>query len=314
MPATQTVTATPSTGRDRFVLRPRGPFSLALAADHEFGPRRSRGEGAVMRLAFCLDSFRGHAGVVLGQADDGTVHGHIVGGADAGQVAAQVARILSLDHDGAAWPEVGEADPVLGRLQALHHGFRPVLFCSPYEAACWGVIAGHRSQRGALPVRRELCRLAGAEFGLDGIAEGALPTPEALLGIDAAPGVEREQIRRLHGIAEAALAGRLDPAGLRAMDPEKAREELRSLPGIGPFYAGLILVRAAGPVDVMVSEPRLLRAVAHYYRRPATPEVLAGLAERWRPFRTWAAVLIRRAGHVELGWSPGPVPAAARPE
>ncbi|HEX4212611.1 MAG TPA: DNA-3-methyladenine glycosylase 2 family protein [Candidatus Dormibacteraeota bacterium] len=314
MPATETVPPATPAVRDRFQLHPRGPFSLALAAGHEFGPRRAPGESGVMRLAFCLDSLRGQAGVLLRQAGDGSVHGRVVGGADPAEVAPQVARILSLDHDGAAWPEVGRTDPVLGRLQALHHGFRPVLFCSPYEAACWGVIAGHRRQLRALPVRRALCRLAGAEFDLEGVAEPAFPTPEALLRLDAAPELDREQIRRLHGIAEAALEGRLDPSALRRMEPEEAREQLRSLPGIGPFYSGLILVRAAGPVDCMVFEPRLLRAVAHYYRRPGTPAVLAELGERWRPFRSWAAVLIRRAGHVELGSNPPPVPARVHPE
>lgn len=311
MPTTETLTTTPATGRDRFVLRPRGDFSLAVAAGHEFGPRRRAGGSEVMRFAFCLDSFRGLAGVVLRQAGDGSVEGRVTGGAGGAEVAPQVARILSLDHDGTAWPEVGEADPVIGRLQAGLPGFRPVLFCSPYEAACWGVIAGHRSRSRALPLRRALCRLAGAEFDLEGVVEGAFPTPEALLRLDAVPELSGEQVRRLRAVAAAALEGRLDPVRLRDMDPEAARDELRRLPGVGPFYSALILVRAAGTVDSMVSEPRLLGAVARHYRRSVTPDSLAGLAERWRPFRTWAAVLIRRAGYAERGWNPAAVPTAS---
>jgi DNA-3-methyladenine glycosylase II len=46
-------------------------------------------------------------------------------------------------------------------------------------------------------------------------------------------------------------------------------------------------------------EPRLASYVPHFYGAgpaPASPEELARVAENWRPFRTWAAVLIRAAG------------------
>ncbi|HZU20933.1 MAG TPA: hypothetical protein VE982_06915 [Gaiellaceae bacterium] len=61
----------------------------------------------------------------------------------------------------------------------------------------------------------------------------------------------------------------------------------------------LVLVRACGHADVLAAgEPRLLRCVQHYYRLDAPPsdERLAELAQAWRPFRTWASVLLRFAG------------------
>jgi len=41
-----------------------------------------------------------------------------------------------------------------------------------------------------------------------------------------------------------------------------------------------------------------LRAAAHFYGLDRTPDpaAFAGLAEPWRPFRTWAVVLLRVAG------------------
>jgi DNA-3-methyladenine glycosylase II len=84
------------------------------------------------------------------------------------------------------------------------------------------------------------------------------------------------------------------------MEPAQALEQLRRLPGIGPTYATLILLRATGVTDLLtLSEPRLASYVAHLYQTrpvPATAEQIAALAEGWRPFRTWAAVLIRVAG------------------
>jgi DNA-3-methyladenine glycosylase II len=66
------------------------------------------------------------------------------------------------------------------------------------------------------------------------------------------------------------------------------------------MYATLILLRATGITDALTfAEPRLRGYVAHFYGTgtdPASPQELERIAEAWRPFRTWAAVLIRVAG------------------
>jgi DNA-3-methyladenine glycosylase II len=107
------------------------------------------------------------------------------------------------------------------------------------------------------------------------------------------------KVERLHAVAEAALAGRLDADRLRGLEPQAALAELQELPGIGPFSSQLILVRASGHADVLPDgERRVLACAAHYcgLDQPPSPERFAELAEAWRPFRTWASVLLRYAG------------------
>jgi DNA-3-methyladenine glycosylase II len=120
-------------------LAPKGPFDLRLLAGFGFGPTTGTSEPTepVMRLAFCLDDLQGHAGAVLRQDDDGIVRGQLHGDGEPAAVEAQLSRILSLDHDGQAWLEVGRRDPVIGQLQRRFPGLRPPLFHSPYEAAAW---------------------------------------------------------------------------------------------------------------------------------------------------------------------------------
>jgi 3-methyladenine DNA glycosylase/8-oxoguanine DNA glycosylase len=58
---------------------------------------------------------------------------------------------------------------------------------------------------------------------------------------------------------------------------------------VGPFSAGLILLRGAGAPDLIPTrEPRLRKAVAMAYalEAPPTPEELQRLAQTWRPYRT----------------------------
>lgn len=283
---------------EAFEIVPRGPFSLEAAAGFGFGGSLGAPEwDGAMRLAFVVDGFAGHAGVLLRERSDGTIEGEAQGGCDLDAVREQVARILSLDHDGATWLAVGERDPVIGRLQSEHPGVRPVLFASPYEAAAWSIVSARRPAKQAAVVRRRLSEELGATFDVGGVAMAAFPLPERLLEVEPGPGLPEEKVARLHGVARAALDGALEPERLRAMEPDAALAELLTLRGIGPFYAALILVRSSGVADVATAEPRVMQSAARAYGLDEQPDgdAFLALAERWRPFRTWAMVLLRVA-------------------
>jgi DNA-3-methyladenine glycosylase II len=285
-------------GMTGFTIQPQGAFSLRESVEFGFGQRHSEAYAGSMRLAFCLDGYTEQVGVIVRQDPEG-VHGTIHGTADPATVERQVSRILSLDHDGTVYEQIGERDAVIARLQRKRPGLRPPLFHSPYEAAVWAIIATRRPAAVASGLRDRLAQEHGRIFDLDGVELAALPTPEQLLTVDSLPGLPGDRLARLHAIAEAAQAGDLAVDLLRSLGPEQAAESLRGLPGIGPFYSSLIAIRATGFVDVLPEqEPRLLGLVQSIYGldAPPTPTELAQIAEAWRPMRTWAAVLIRAAG------------------
>jgi DNA-3-methyladenine glycosylase II len=282
------------------VLEPSGSFSLKESVEFGFGQRHSERFEGVMRLAFCLDGYDEQVGVVLRQErPDDVVVGEITGGADRALVERQVARILSLDHDGRPYDEIGERDPVIARLQGVRPGLRPPLFHSPYEAAAWAIISTRRSSRSAATIRDRLARAHGRVLELEGRELLAFPTPAQLLAVAEVEGLPADRVRRLHGVAELARDGGLDASRLLEMGPEEATTWLQQLDGIGPFYASLIAVRATGFCDVVVdTEPRLLALLRDLYGLEAepTPGQVVEIAEAWRPRRTWAAVLVRAAG------------------
>jgi DNA-3-methyladenine glycosylase II len=291
-----------------FTITPSGPFSLAEAAMFGFGQRDAQDWDGCLRLAFCLDGYQEHAGVEVRQDDAGDVHATVrwpagadqerVRSADQERVRRQVARVLSLDHDGAAFMRIGERDQVIGRLQAAAPGLRPPLFYSPYEAAAWSVLSARRPARQMAAVRDRLSLAHGAVFDLAGRQLAAFPAPAQILGVGSFPGIPEDKMQRLHGVARAALDGRLDVGLLMEQGPERAMAELQSIKGIGPFYAALIVIRGTGFTDVLpVSEPRALDLTGRLYNLAASPsqQEFGAIAEAWRPFRTWAVVLIRAA-------------------
>jgi DNA-3-methyladenine glycosylase II len=284
-----------------FTIQPRGAFSLRESAEFGFGPRHSTVFDGTMRLAFCTDDLRHQVGVALTQDEHG-VHGTSVGpaagAAPVEEVAAQTARMLSLDVDARGYEAVAARDPVVARVLATAPGLRPPLFPSPYEAAAWCVLSLRWNTRQAAAVRDRLAHTHGLPVEVAGVAMAAFPTPEQLLAVTAFDAVPPVKIERLHGVARAAVEGRLAAEEIRRTDPEEAMARLREIPGIGPFSASLILLRASGVCDVPVEqEPRLAAIVGRLYDLPgpATAADMRRLGATWRPFRTWVGVLLRAA-------------------
>ena len=151
--------------------------------------------------------------------------------------------------------------------------------------------------RQAAQIKARLTREAGTPVALHGEQLFAFPSPHQILAADDLPGLPERKAANLRAVAAAAVRGDLDPGRLRALPTDAALAELKALPGIGDFFAQLILVRGVGSPDFLpTSEPRFLRATGLAYGiETPTAETVAEIAESWRPFRSWVAFLLRVA-------------------
>jgi DNA-3-methyladenine glycosylase II len=284
-------------------ITPQGPFSLAASGRflEGFTPARyqSRVPDGAIRLAFPGDDGHTTAGAAVRQGADGTVLADLTGDAEPAATADQLARIFSLDIDGSGFAQVAETDPVVADLQARYPGLRPVCFGSPYEAAAWAVI-GHRIRIAqAAALKERIAEQYGAHLTVAGAPLAAFPTPRALRAVACIPGLPEVKTGRLRALADAALAGDLDAARLRAMPPADALAHLRTLPGIGPFSAELILIRGAGHPDLFPACERRLHAAmadAYHLDNPGPGQLAELSARRWAPYRSWVALLLRTHG------------------
>jgi len=285
----------------RFTFTPRGPFSLAASVRflEAFAPAAdpTTSEGG-LRMAFCVEGEWEPAAVSIEQARaDGAVAVRSRGDADRARLREQVARMLSLDVGATGFEALGKADPIVGRLQRRFAGLRPTGFWSPYEAGAWALLS-HRVRMGqAVSLKAALAERLGAEVEIDGAPLRAFPGPPVLAVLESFPSLPAVKLERLRALGAAAAEGELDGARLRGMEVDEALAALMTLPGVGPFSAGLILVRGASHPDVFpTAEPRLHAAMRSAYGRPeASVDELAAIAEAWRPYRSWVSVLFRAA-------------------
>ena len=131
--------------------------------------------------------------------------------------------------------------------------------------------------------------------GLPGDAEATsrlthvFPRPERIAAADLAIlGMPRARARALSAIAAAVVADPQIFGPTRSLD--EAVAQLRALEGIGEWTAHYIAMRAMREPDAFpAADIALLRAMADADGQRPTPRDLLERAERWRPWRAYAA-------------------------
>ncbi|MER7998152.1 AlkA N-terminal domain-containing protein [Streptomyces sp. NPDC095613] len=194
----------------------------------------------------------------------------------------RIRRLFDLDADPYAVAERLGADRALAPLVALRPGLRAPGAADPHELAVRAVLG----QQVSVAAGRKLGSALVAAYGLplpaaDGGLTHLFPTPDDLADASLAElGMPDSRKGTLRGIAGALAAGTvlLDPGA----DRDEAEKALLALPGIGPWTAGYVRMRALGDPDVLLTGDVAARAGM----RLAGAEPVD--AEAWRPWRTYA--------------------------
>ncbi|MBB0231659.1 DNA-3-methyladenine glycosylase 2 family protein, partial [Streptomyces calidiresistens] len=201
----------------------------------------------------------------------------------------RVRRLLDLDADPFAVAERLGADPLLADAVRLRPGLRSPGAVDPVEAAARAVLGQQVTVAAARTLTGRLVEALGTPLPApDGGLTHLFPTAEALaaapLGPEDLPGLPGARRRTLHTVAGALADGRvrLDPGA----DREETERALLALPGIGPWTAGYLRMRALGDPDVLPAGDAGIRAgLARLGVEPAATDTLAGT---WRPWRSYA--------------------------
>lgn len=201
---------------------------------------------------------------------------------DLATAAQRCRRLLDLDSDPLAVVEALGDDPVIGHLVRAEPGRRVPGHVDGDELAFRAVIGQQVSVAGAATVAATLTQRFGTPLDEpDGTITHLFPTAAQLAHLtpDQAP-MPASRARTLRALAAGGIP--LDPG----VDPHATRAALLALPGIGPWTADYIAMRALRDPDAFLATDLVVKqALAALGQDPARA---ADLAERWRPYRASA--------------------------
>ena len=141
---------------------------------------------------------------------------------------------------------------------------------------------------------------AAAQTVWDRLVAAAHPLgPDTLLALDEdalrATGLSRQKAGYARALAEAVASGSIDLGGLARLPDESVVEQLVALRGIGRWSAEIYLLFALGRADAFPADDLALMIGAQRLKRLAerpTRTALMAIAEKWRPWRGPAALLL----------------------
>jgi len=201
---------------------------------------------------------------------------------------ARCRRLLDLDADSAAVDEALGHDPLLSPLVGGRPGIRVPGAVDGAEIAVRAVLGQQVSVTGA----RTLASRLVAEFGkpltlpADGLTH-QFPTADALADADpAALSMPRRRGQTLVDLCSALAGGRIDLEG--GADRGDVDSALQAVPGIGPWTAGYVRMRALGDPDVFLPTDLGVRHGLDRLGVAGDPAAAESRAAPWRPWRSYA--------------------------
>ncbi len=211
-------------------------------------------------------------------------------------------RLLDADCDPVAVDEALAEDPVLAPLVAALPGLRVPGQLDGAEVAVQTVVGQQVSLAAARTAAARLVEEYGDPLDLSGERRVTrlFPTPGRLAGVDPETlPMPRSRGRALVGLARALDEGvvRLD----RSADRAETRAALIALPGIGPWTADYVAMRALGDPDAFLSTDLGVRNAA----RQLGLEDPATRSTQWRPWRSYALMRLWSVVLADLRPPPG---------
>ncbi|MCK7627161.1 helix-turn-helix domain-containing protein [Streptomyces sp. RS10V-4] len=194
---------------------------------------------------------------------------------DLATAAQRVRRLFDLDADPYAVGERLGGDPVLAPLVARRPGLRSPGAADPDELAVRAALGRRTGTAAARALGGRLVAAYGTPLPRpSGALTHLFPRPADLAGIPdagpAVPGMSAPRAATLRTLAAALAAG--DVILDAGTDRDRTERALRGLPGIGPWTAGYIRMRALGDPDVLLA---------------AAPDT-GGDPAAWQPWRSYA--------------------------
>jgi len=199
-----------------------------------------------------------------------------------------------------------KCDPVLAaiieQVGPLRIDRRPATYEAMARAIVFQQLAGAAARTIFQRLQAACEKAVGGEGGERSLYGGFKITPESVLALTEeqmrACGLSRQKLSYLRDLAAKTISREVDFERLPDMSDEDVIEHLTRVKGIGTWSAQMFLMFALGRPDVMPTlDLGINNAIRKLYGKRKVPKAkqILKLAERWRPYRSYACWYLWRS-------------------
>ncbi|HZV23515.1 MAG TPA: AlkA N-terminal domain-containing protein, partial [Luteimonas sp.] len=225
------------------------------------------------------------------------------------EIVGRVRRMFDLDAEPRTIADALSVHPRLRAMLQRQPGLRLPSGWDGFEIAVRAIIGQQVSVAAARTVAARLAQRFGeplANTPSPGLAH-LFPTAERLADADlSAIGLTKARAQTLRTVAQAVLDGAVDFRAESTLDDFVAR--WTALPGIGPWTAHYIAMRALGHPDAFPAEDLVLQRALPGDGSRLSARALSAQADAWRPWRAYSVIHLWRDAAAQAA------PVAARPQ
>ena len=194
---------------------------------------------------------------------------------------------LSLDDDLSEFYRRGREDPLFAPVVESLFGYHQVKFLTPFENACWAVLAQRVPMPIAAGMKDRLIDAFDNTIEVEGTSYRAFPDVSQMtrLTLEDLTAVVRNQRKAayLHDVTRA--FGEVDESFLRAGPYPEVIDWLQGIRGIGPWSAAFVAIRGLGRMEAIAADKAVMQAAEKVYGRTFTPGSFLQAAGAYGPWQ-----------------------------
>ena len=289
-------------------LKPVAPFDFSKSLEFlsDFGPTRNEQE---VRSGTFTKAFQAKGNTVAFEVtDNGTIENPKLEFTAYSEVnfnneikelvADRIGFFLSLPDNLKEFYDIAKKDECIQPAIKEFYGHKQVKFMTPFEIACWAILAQRIPMAVARKMKENIVKKLGGQIRVKGVEYFSFPEPANMVAASAVLPQLVPNERKAKYLSDVSDAfSKVNEHWLRVAPYDEVHDWLTDIKGIGDWSANFIMIRGLGRMEQLSNiEPQLALDVARIYAgkdEQMNNEEVCQIAEKYGKWKGYWAYYLR---------------------
>ena len=210
----------------------------------------------------------------------------------------RISFFLSLQDNLKEFYEIAQKDECVQPAIKQFYGHKQVKFLTPFEIACWAILAQRIPMNVARKMKENIIRKLGSLIKVKDVEYHSFPEPSSLLAASTdLPWLVPNKRKADYLSAVTRAFSNVEEKWLRTAPYDEVHNWLTDIKGIGDWSANFVMIRGLGRMEELSNiEPQLALDVAKIYagkNKPINNEEVCQIAQKYGKWKGYWAYYLR---------------------